>query len=83
MFKVFIYFLGIILTSLGIFFTLLYTNLLTMGYSLLDFGKFIISKMEFWLIFLGLFLIIIALERWIRHELWLRRDLKLERGSRI
>ena len=57
----------------------IFIYLLTMGYSLIDFGKFIISKLEFWLIFLGLFLIIIALERWIKHELWIRHNFKLER----
>ena len=79
MFKIFLYFIGIFLISLGIFFTLLYSNLLTMGYSLLDFGKFISRKLEFWLIFLGIFLIIISLERWIKNELLLRHNLKLER----
>ena len=83
MFKVFLYFLGIFLVSLGIFFTLLYSNVLSMGYTLLDFGKFISRKLEFWLIFLGLFLIIISLERWIKNELFLRHNLKLGRRRSI
>jgi len=41
MFKVLIYFLGIIFTSIGIFFTIIYLNLLTMGYSFDEFVKFI------------------------------------------
>ncbi len=79
MFKFFLYILGIILVSVGIFFTIIYCNLLTMGYSILDLGKFIIKKPEFWFILWGLMLIGIALERWIKNELLLRHNIKLER----
>ena len=83
MFKVFIYFLGIIFTSLGIFFTIIYLNLLTMGYSFFDFVNFIIRKVEFWFIPVGLILILYSLERWIKNELCLRHNLKLERRKNI
>ncbi len=63
MFKIILFFLGIFLTSFGIFFTLIYTNLLTMGYSFGEFVKFIISTTEFYLIFLGLICLFISLER--------------------
>lgn len=79
MFKVFLYFLGIIFVSVGIFFTIIYLNLFSMGYSFLDFVKFISMKVEFWLIFLGLVCLVISLERWIKNELLLRRNFKLER----
>ncbi len=79
MFKFFIYLLGIIFTSLGIFFTIIYFNLLTIGYSFLEFVQFISRKIEFWFIPLGLILLIISLERWLKNELLLRRNLKLER----
>ena len=79
MFKIFLYILGIIFVCVGIFFTVIYLNLLYMGYSILDFGKFIIKRYEFWLIFLGIFCICLALERWIKNELLLRHNLKLER----
>lgn len=83
MFKVLIYFLGIMFTSIGIFFTIIYLNLLTIGYSFLDFVKFISRKLEFWFILIGIALIVLSLERWIKNELLLRHNLKLERRSRI
>ena len=79
MFKLILYFLGVFFTSLGIFFTIIYLNLLSMGYTFSEFVKFISSKIEFWFILLGILLIILSLERWIKNELLLRRHLKLER----
>lgn len=71
MFKLFMYILGIIFTSVGIFFTLIYLNLLSMGYSIFDFGKFIIKRLEFWFIIIGLICLVISLERLIKNELLL------------
>ena len=79
MFKVLIYFLGLIFTSIGIFITIIYLNLLTMGYSFDEFVKFISRKLEFWFILIGIILIALSLERWIKNELLLRHNLKLER----
>ena len=79
MFRFFLYILGVFLMSVGIFFTIIYCNLLTMGYSILDLGKFIIKTNEFWFIILGLVLLGVALERWIKYELLLRHNSKLER----
>lgn len=78
MFKIILYILGIIFTSLGIFFTVIYLNLLTMGYTFLEFVHFISRKIEFWFILIGLIFIILSLERWIKNELLLRHNLKLE-----
>jgi len=83
MFKIIIYLIGVFFTSLGIFFTIIYLNLLTLGYSFGDFVKFISRKLEFWFILIGIILIIISLERLIKNELLLRYNLKLERRSRI
>lgn len=83
MFKIIIYLLGVFFTSLGVFFTIIYLNLLTLGYSFSDFVKFISRKLEFWFILIGIILIMISLERLIRNELLLRHNLKLERRSRI
>ena len=79
MFKVMLYFLGILFTSVGIFFTLIYCNLFTMGYSFFEYVNFIIRRIEFWFIFLGLFLICFSLERLIKNELFLRHHSKLGR----
>ena len=78
MFKIFLYIIGVIFLSLGIFFTIIYINLFTVGYSFLEFVKFISKKIEFWFILFGLICIIISLERWIRNEFLLRHNSKLE-----
>lgn len=83
MFKFFLYILGVFLVSLGIFFTIIYLNLLRLGYSLIEFGKFIIRKPEFWLIIIGIILILLALERRIKNELWLRHHSQLERKKSL
>lgn len=83
MFKLFIYILGLIFTSLGIFFTIIYLNLLTIGYSFWEFIHFISRKIEFWFIPLGLILIGISLERWLKNELLLRHSFKLERKRHL
>lgn len=78
MFKLLLYFLGVFLVSVGIFFTIIYLNLLTMGYSFLDFVKFIIRSPIFWCILIGVLCIVISLERWIKNEFLLRHNFKLE-----
>lgn len=78
MFKIILYIIGIIFTSFGIFFTIIYLNLLTMGYSFLEFVNFISRKLEFWFILFGIICITLSLERWIKNELLLRRNFKLE-----
>lgn len=78
MFKIILYIIGIIFTSFGIFFTIIYLNLLTMGYSFLEFVNFISRKLEFWFILIGIICITLSLERWIKNELLLRRNFKLE-----
>lgn len=55
--------IGIIICSIGLFFIMLYLNLLTLGYSFFNFVKFIISNVYCDLFFLGLVIIIITIER--------------------
>lgn len=78
MIKLFLYIIGVILTSVGIFFTILYLNLFTIGYSFLEFVKFISSKPIIWCIVIGIICIALSLERWIKNELLLRHHFKLE-----
>ena len=68
--------LGIILCSISIFFIILYLNLFTMGYSFLDFVKFINTRLECLLFYIGVILIIYSLERKIKYELLLRSKTK-------
>ncbi len=79
MFRILLYIIGVILTSLGLFFIIIYLNLLTMGYSFSFFVKFISRRLETWLILIGILCIAISLERWIKNELLLRYNSKLER----
>lgn len=55
--------IGIIICSIGLFFIMLYLNLLTLGYSFFNFVKFIISNVYCDLFFLGLVIILITIER--------------------
>ena len=64
MFKIILYLLGLILTSFGLFLTLININLIVMGYSFNEFVNFIIRTKEFYLIFAGLICLSISLERW-------------------
>lgn len=71
--------LGICLMSVGMFFLILYLNLFTLGYSFLDFVKFIIIRFESLCFFIGLGLIIIVLWRENIRELLLRHFNKHKR----
>ena len=71
--------LGIILCSVGLFFLIIYLNLLTIGYSFLDFGKFIISSPYLYLILLGLVFITWGLERKKINEFLLRHHFRFFR----
>ncbi len=69
--------LSIGISSIGFMFILLYTNLLTMGYSFLEFVKFISTRFECLLFLLGIILFLKATERWPKNVLLLRRFTKL------
>lgn len=55
-------FLGIILTILGLFFNILYVNILVLGYSFFDYVHFIISRIEFYFSWIGILCIVIYLK---------------------
>lgn len=79
MFRILLYIIGIIFTSIGLFFMIIYLNLLTIGYSFFDFVKFISRRLETWLFVIGILFIAVSLERWIKNELLLRHHTKLVR----
>ena len=68
--------IGCVLCSISIFFMIIYLNLFTMGYSLFDFVKFINTRIECLLFYVGVILIIYSLERKIKNELLLRNKSK-------
>ena len=55
--------LGIVLTILGIFFNVLYVNILVLGYSFGDYVHFISNRIEFYFLWLGILCLIIYLKR--------------------
>jgi hypothetical protein len=64
--------LGIFISSIGLSFIILYTNLFTLGYSFFDFVKFIITRFECLLFFLGIIIILFSMKERINNVLLLR-----------
>ncbi len=71
--------LGILISSTGLFFIFLYTNLLTIGYSFLEFVHFISKRFECMLFIVGIFLIVLSIERWRKNVLLLRHFAKFRK----
>ncbi len=71
--------LGIILSSIGLTFIFLYLNLITLGYSFLDFVQFISTRMECLLFLLGILVILFSMRGWIKSVLLLRHSTKFSR----
>ena len=63
MFNLLLFIIGFIFMVFGLFFIILYLNLLVIGYSFLEFVYFIIRSIYCDLFFVGIILIIISLER--------------------
>ena len=63
MFNLLLFIIGFIFMVFGLFFIILYLNLLVIGYSFFDFVYFIIRSIYCDLFFVGIILIIISLER--------------------
>lgn len=76
MFRIFNFFLGMILCSLGLSFSILYLNLMTMGYSFSSFVHFIISRVECNLFFVGIVMMLFSWKGKKIYELLLRRFIK-------
>lgn len=63
MIKIITYIIGVLLICFSICFIVINLNLLSFGYSFLEYVKFITSKINFYYLFIGLFLIYISLIR--------------------
>ncbi len=61
--KILLLILGIFLSSLGLFFTILYMTLLNNGYSFFEFVKFIICRYECLLLPIGLIFLFILFRK--------------------
>ena len=60
--------IGFILTTLGFFYVIVYSNLFTFGYSLKEYFLFMLTKLGLYSLILGLILIFIALIQLKRKE---------------
>ncbi len=69
--KIILIIIGACLCSISLFFFIIYLNILTCGYTFLEFGKFIIRRFTFWLMPIGIILIYKGLERKKTNELLL------------
>ena len=61
--KTFIFFLAVILCSIGLFFSILYLNLFTIGYTFLEYVYFIIRRVECNCFLVGLLLLLISMKK--------------------
>ena len=64
MVKIIMLIIGILLTSISILFIILYTNLMVMGYSFLDYVKVISSRVECLIGLLGISMILLVLKKY-------------------
>jgi len=71
--------LGMLVSSIGLMFIFLYSNLLTLGYSFFDFVKFISTRVECLLFFIGLLIIFFTKKGWKKNVLLLRHTSKFSR----
>ena len=61
--KIVLFILGIFLISLSIFFIILYSNMIYMGYSFIEFLNFILTRFECFLFIFGIILLILSIGR--------------------
>ena len=63
MLRISLFIIGYILSTIGLFFIILYLNLLNMGYSFFEFVYFIIRSVYCDLFFIGLFLLYLSMRK--------------------
>ncbi len=72
--RTFLFIFGIFLISFSLAYIILYLNLLVMGYSFLEYVKFISRKFECNSFLLGILCIYLSIKRWGKNELFLRHS---------
>lgn len=70
--RIICFILGIIITSSALMYIVIYLNLVRMGYSMLDYVKYVFSSIECTKIFIGIILIILSLKKGRKNELYLQ-----------
>lgn len=61
--KIIMFIIGVIISAYSVMFIIIYFNILNMGYSLIDYMKYIIKKPECIIIILGILLICLSLRK--------------------
>ena len=69
--RVLTFIIGFILSSLSLTFIILYLNIVNLGYSFLSFISFIIGRWEFYLLFIGIILMVLALRKGKKDDICL------------
>lgn len=69
--KIVCFIFGMIITSYSLMFIIIYLNLLKMGYTFLKYLKYIFTRFECLLLFLGIILLCISFRREKKYELHL------------
>ena len=69
--KIFLLIMGILLSSISMFFIVLYLNLLNMGYDFTEYIIFIFSRVECYLIFIGVLFLYLVFRKGKRNEIHL------------
>lgn len=70
-FRIFLFLLGFGLTTIGLMYIICYLNLISIGYNFLEYGKFIISRIECLNAIIGIILMIIAINIGGKYELYI------------
>ncbi len=68
MLRIIAFLLGVYLLSIGVLFTIVYLNLLTMGYSIKEYILFIITRYEVLTSLIGILLITLAMKKGIKRK---------------
>ena len=77
--RIVLFIFGILVCSYSLMFIIIYLNLLKMGYSFIDYIKYIINSKECLILFFGILLIYISIRRKDKNELCLQYKNKFKR----
>lgn len=69
--KILMFLIGFILSSLSLTFIILYLNIINLGYTFISFVNFIIRRWEFYLLFVGIILMILSLRKDKKNDICL------------
>jgi hypothetical protein len=69
--RVVIFILGVFLSAYSLMFFVIYLNLFKMGFTFFEYIKFIFTRLECLMIFLGIILIYLSLRKGNKNELYI------------